>query len=155
MNWKFAFVIVLALIAIVGSVALVALEKSFSKTVTDTDLSVRTIQLAGQELYVSVAETPEARVRGLSGRTSLASNEGMLFIFDTAAKYGFWMKDMLFSIDILWLSDTGEVVYMEESILPATYPDVFAPNVPARYVLELPAGFAEAYSVKVGDIVRL
>jgi len=79
----------------------------------------------------------------------------MLFVFPEDGKYAFWMKDMRFSIDILWLSADGRVVYMALNVSPDTYPQVFRPDVPARYVLELPAGYAKAHAVRIGDIVRL
>src|SRR3990167_10987110 len=102
---------------------------------------VRTIQLNGQTIRVSVADTETAREQGLSGRAGLATDEGMLFVFLKDGKYAFWMKDMLFSIDILWLSSDGAVVFMAKNVSPDTYPRAFAPDGPARYVLELPAGF--------------
>ncbi|MBI5457929.1 DUF192 domain-containing protein [Candidatus Kaiserbacteria bacterium] len=112
---------------------------------------VRTIQLHGQTVRVSVADTEVARERGLSDRPGLAADEGMLFVFPRDGKYGFWMKDMHFSIDIMWLSADQQVVYMAQNISPDTYPQVFRPNVLARYVLELPAGYAKEYTVTVGD----
>jgi uncharacterized protein len=155
MNWKLIFVITLCTLAAISSIAFFALEKSFSKTVTEPDTGFRAIQLAGRTLHVSVVETPADRARGLSGRTSLQPYDGMLFVFDRVAKHGLWMKDMLIRIDMLWLSDKGEVLYIEENVSPATYPKIFTPDVPARYVLELPAGFVKGYNVAVGDILRL
>lgn len=155
MNWKHTGKTVLVLSAIVILISLVAPHNSVPNIPAAPDIGLRTIRLAGQELRVSVVGTPEERAKGLSGRTGLALGEGMLFVFDTEAKYRFWMKDMLFSIDILWLSGDGKVVYLRENVSPATYPEVFAPNAPARYVLELPAGFVKDNNVVVGDIVRL
>ena len=77
------------------------------------------------------------------------------FVFPKDGIYAFWMKDMLFSIDILWLSARGSVVYMAQNVSPDTYPQSFQPEMLARYVLELPAGYVKEYNVVVGDIVRL
>ena len=74
----------------------------------------------------------------------------MLFVFAEADRYGFWMKDMLFSIDMFWLDDKGQVVHLEEDVSPETYPDVFYPMVPARFVLETNAGFALEHSITIG-----
>lgn len=115
---------------------------------------LRTIQLKGQSIRISIADTETARQQGLSGRAGLAADEGMLFVFPEDGKYAFWMKDMLFSIDILWLSGDGAVVYMAENVSPDTYPQNFQPLVSARYALELPAGYAKEYNVVVGDLVR-
>jgi uncharacterized membrane protein (UPF0127 family) len=115
----------------------------------------RTIQLEGQTISVFVADTPTLEERGLGGRESLSSGQGMLFIFPTDGEYAFWMKDMRFSIDIVWLSADGSVVYMAQNVSPATYPQTFTPYKPARYVLELPAGWAKEYTVSLGDKARL
>src|SRR3989344_601909 len=115
---------------------------------------LRTIDLKGQTIRISIADTETARQQGLSGRAGLAADEGMLFVFPEDGTYAFWMKDMLFSIDIVWMSADGRVVYMAENVSPDTYPQVFRPDVPARYVLELPAGYVKEYNVVVGDLVR-
>src|SRR3989344_1798658 len=114
-----------------------------------------TVLLAGQAIRVDIADTVEGRQKGLSGRPGLAEGTGMLFVFPHNGRYGIWMKDMLFSIDILWISDEGFVVDTAKNVSPATYPDSFQPDVPSRYVLELPAGWADAHDVKIGDFVEL
>ncbi|MDO8522402.1 MAG: DUF192 domain-containing protein [bacterium] len=155
MNWKHTFQTVLVLAAAVVIIASISPHNVIPVPVPSAETGARIIRLAGQDVRVSVVSTPEARTKGLSGRTGLARGEGMLFIFNLDAKYGFWMKDMLFPIDILWLSSEGRVVDMRESVSPATYPAVFTPNLGARYVLELFAGFASAHNVKIGDFVDL
>ena len=130
-------------------------SKDVPKTVSAVDASLHTVQLAGKTIRVTVADTPELRAKGLGGREGLAQDEGMLFIFDSDAKYQFWMKDMRFPIDILWIFASGQVVDIRESVSPSTYPAVFAPNSPARYVLELPAGFVKENDVVAGEILRL
>ena len=116
--------------------------------------TVRTITVNGNVIRVTTVDTPETRQKGLGGRNGLAPDEGMLFIFPEDGKYGFWMKNMKFPIDILWLSSARRIVYMAQSVSPDTYPQVFTPAAPARYVLELPAGYVKAYTVEVGDEVR-
>lgn len=113
------------------------------------------VQLKGETIRVTVADTEQSRERGLGGRESLSPDEGMLFIFPEDGIYPFWMKDMRFPIDILWLSDTGAVVYMAEGVSPNTYPKDFVPEKPSRYVFELPAGWVREHNVQLGDIVRL
>jgi uncharacterized membrane protein (UPF0127 family) len=115
---------------------------------------LRTIMLDGQTIRVSIADTDAARQLGLGGRAGLAPDEGMLFIFPQDGVYSFWMKDMRFSIDMIWLSSGGAVTYMAQNVSPDTYPKAFGPNTPARYVLELPAGYAKEHTVKIGDIAQ-
>ena len=107
------------------------------------------IILDGRTLSVSIADTELSRAQGLSGRTGLAENEGMLFVFGEDGEYGFWMKDMHYSLDILWLNDKKEVLYVVHNATPASYPHVFTPTRESRYVIEVPAG--DATEVKPGD----
>ncbi len=117
--------------------------------------SLRTIHLGDQAIRVSVADTPESRQKGLSGRAGLAPDEGILFVFPQDGKHGFWMKDMRFSIDILWLNADGRIVHIAKSVSPSTYPQSFVPTKPARYVLEVLAGYVTEHGVAIGDVVRL
>ncbi len=115
---------------------------------------LQTIQLKGETIHVSVADTMSTREKGLSGRPGLADDEGMLFVFPEDGNYAIWMKDMRFSIDIVWISAEGTVVYMAQNVSPDTYPKNFVSETPARYVLELPAGYAQVHDLSIGDIVR-
>ncbi len=99
---------------------------------------------------VEVANTPQSRAQGLSGRASLQEGTGLLFDFFAAGEYGIWMKNMRFSIDIVWANDT--VVTVAHGISPSTYPQSFHPRAPARYVLELPAGYAAAHGIAEGGV---
>ena len=111
----------------------------------------RTISLAGTSVHVAIADTESSREQGLGGITSLAGDQGMLFVFEKDGMYSFWMKDMLFSIDMLWISSDGRVVYIVPSASPATYPHAFTPHTLAKYVLEVPAGFATQHKIGVGS----
>ena len=114
-----------------------------------------TAMLGGQTVQLDIADTPEKRQKGLSGRSGLAEDEGMLFIFPENGLHSFWMKDMLFSIDILWLNSEGEVVHLVENASPSSYPASFSPENPALFVLELSAGASARLGVEVGDTVTL
>ncbi|HEY6021161.1 MAG TPA: DUF192 domain-containing protein, partial [Candidatus Paceibacterota bacterium] len=111
----------------------------------------RIVTVGDTSIYVDVADTEVSRERGLSGRDGLVPNSGMLFVFDNDGKWGIWMKDMKFSIDIVWLAQDGTVITIAPDTAPDTYPKAFYPTKPARYVVELPAGFAKAHSIQAGD----
>ncbi|MCI0542535.1 DUF192 domain-containing protein [bacterium] len=102
-------------------------------------------------VIAEVADTIDKRTLGLSGRADLPEGRGMLFIFDTDSTDGFWMKDMNFNIDILWFDNNLRLVDMWQDARPDSYPKVVKPRTPARYVLEVTAGFAEKYSLARGD----
>jgi hypothetical protein len=110
-----------------------------------------TIVIDGEDIHVAIADTPALQELGLGNRNGLPDGEGMLFVFTTDSEEAFWMKDMHFSIDMIWISVQGNIVYLAQDISPDTYPENFVPTSPARYVLELPAGYAQAHGFKVGD----
>lgn len=114
------------------------------------------ITVDNETVYVYVADTEAKRELGLSGRKYLPADQGMLFIFPVEGKPSFWMKDMHFPIDILWLANDGSVIHIEENVSPNSYPQQFAPESGlARYVLELPAGYSEAHGLDIGSKVEI
>lgn len=122
--------------------------------------SGKKVNLPKGEIYAEVVDTPQSRAQGLSGRKGLAEDEGMLFVFDHPGKYGFWMKDMLFSIDMVWISVDGTVVHIERNVTPETYskhtpPQTFVNAPDAKYVLELASGVSEKLGVYLGSKVIL
>ena len=106
-------------------------------------------------VFASVADEREERIQGLSGVPSLQENEVKLFVFPHDDTWSFWMKDMNFSIDMIWVDASSTVVYIEENVAPETFPTSFEPTAPARYVIETVAGFAERHNIGVGDPVTL
>lgn len=111
------------------------------------------ITINGKPFKAFIANIPLLRERGLSGRESLEADEVMLFVFDYAAPHGFWMKDMLFPIDIMWVGENENVVEVKENVLPSSYPNVFVPRVAARFAVEARAGFVEENEIHVGDTI--
>ena len=109
-----------------------------------------TAEFGGVSLNIEYATTTEAKERGLGGRASIPDNYGMLFIFPKDDYYGFWMKDMLVPIDMFWLDDKGQVVFIAQDVATSSYPNVFYPSMPARYVLETVAGFARTHNIATG-----
>ncbi|MFN3188431.1 MAG: DUF192 domain-containing protein [Candidatus Paceibacteria bacterium] len=106
-------------------------------------------------VQASVASTTETRTKGLSDTPHLPEDVVKLFVFDESQEWSFWMKDMNYPIDIIWVDATGSIVHIEESVSPASYPKSFVPNRPAKYVVETVAGFVKKYGVGVGDRVIL
>jgi uncharacterized membrane protein (UPF0127 family) len=125
----------------------------FKAKITD----IRYVEIAGVKLKVDLALTPPEQEQGLSGRTELKENEGMLFVFGHPDKYLFWMKDMNFPIDMVWIGENLRVVYIKKNALPASYPQSYGPGVSdkdALYVLEVVAGFSDKNNLKEGDRVQ-
>jgi uncharacterized protein len=120
---------------------------------TEPRLAHTEVTIAGERLHVEVATTSEALERGLGGRARLAPDAGMLFVFPEDGRYSFWMKDMHFPIDMLWIAADHSIVFMVEHASPDSYPKTFTPESPARYVLEVASGYIQAHHVKKGDTV--
>ncbi len=104
------------------------------------------------------AKTEKDRQTGLSGRTSLNTNQGMLFLFDKPDTYAFWMKNMKFPLDIIYVYN-GKIVqiFSNQPIAPSYYQDtqipVITPSQKADKVLEINAGLSQKDKFKVGDTV--
>ena len=103
-----------------------------------------------QILFVNIADNDCKTKLGLSGSTGL-NGEGMFFVLKKVGNYGFWMKNMNFPLDILWINDNFEIVGIEKSLLPSTYPNSFGQKYFAKYVLEVSAGYCDKNNIKVGD----
>jgi uncharacterized membrane protein (UPF0127 family) len=102
------------------------------------------------DITAITARTATARDKGLSGHEPLKSGEGMIFIFPTADTYEFWMKDMKFSLDFIWIDANKKIIAVTESISPDTYPQTFKAPAPVQFVLEIPAGSAKKLGLKPG-----
>lgn len=141
--------IIILLISIYGGSLFQKIHFQTIKMFTDDSI----VKIADIPIRVELANTPQKRMIGLSGKESLAKNSGMLFEFEKNDRHGFWMKDMNFAIDIIWINESKEIIYIQENAKPESYPEVFLPPTPNRYVLEVKAGFAEEQGVKIGDTV--
>ena len=113
-------------------------------------MATTTLAIDEINIVVEIADTDAARARGLSGRPALAKNTGMLFVFATADDQSFWMKDMNFPLDIIWLDDHWRVIDVTQNISPKDFPKTYGPRAPARYVLEVNAGFISAHHITIG-----
>lgn len=109
----------------------------------------------GTEISVTVADTEAKQEQGLSGTPSLADNTGKLFIFKDAGTYGFWMKDMQYSLDIIWIDEAMTIVGIEHDVRPETYPTVFYPPRAVSYVLEVNAGFSTQHNLTEGQKITV
>lgn len=101
-------------------------------------------------LKLEQVSSPGALKQGLSGRISMPEDQGMLFVFDRPSRYCFWMKDMRFPIDIIWLSADKKVLEFAENVEPKTYPNNFCPAQPAQFVIEVNAGVAREVKLEEG-----
>ena len=87
----------------------------------------------------------------------MGDDEAMLFIFDAPGRYGFWMKDMNFPLDIIWINQNGIVVDIERNVTPETYNQkkTYINQSEASYVLEINAGMAAKFGLYLGSKVKI
>lgn len=122
--------------------------------ISNSQKQIKEVIVGGKTFFVELAKTETEQNRGLSLHVPLLDNQGMLFVFQKPDLYGFWMKDMLFSLDIIWIDSNLRIIHIEKSILPDTYPKTFYPESKSLYVLEISAGQSDILNIKIGDAVK-
>ena len=103
-------------------------------------------------VVLELAITPEQQARGLMFREHLEPNAGMLFIFGYDAPHGFWMRNTLIPLDVLYISYDGAVVHIRQQAQPQDE-TIYIPPAPCRYVLEVNGGFCDREGVADGSQV--
>lgn len=122
-------------------------EKIEGKVVEKIEGNSVTVSIDGNILKAEVADTTEKRTLGLSGRESLGENSALIFVFDTPGKYGFWMKDMNFPIDILWLNRNNKIIGITKNAKPEDFPEIYYPAELVSTVIETNAGWIEKNNI--------
>lgn len=107
------------------------------------------VTINSHKFSVEIADSPEERSLGLGGRESLCENCGMLFKFPEAKVYTFWMKDMQFPLDIIWIME-GKIVYIAKNV-PAGFKGTIGPGISADNVFEINAGLSDEYGIEEGS----
>ena len=148
---KIALISVLSILIIFSAFYI---AKSATLLIKNDANKIGHVEIGDTILKVSLATTKEEQDTGLSGRDSLKNDEGMLFIFPKPTVNYFWMKDMKFPIDIIWIDENSQVIYIEKNVSPDTYPQTFGPKVESMYVLEVNAGFSEKNNLGIKNSVN-
>ena len=134
------------------AILLLGVSLALSRVSSDaSSCAQKKIIISGSTFCATIADDAAERARGLSESDYIGDRDAMLFVFYTPSDYGMWMKDMSIPIDIIWLSEDRGIVHIEKNITPSTYPKIFRPISPAKYVIELRAGVSEELSIALGD----
>ncbi len=146
---------VVILILVIGGPIYLYLEKE-NKPVEDLFLpGTPIVRIENIAMKVEIAQTLEERKRGLSGRSAFDTADGLLFVFPVADYHGIWMKDVNFPIDIIWIGEDRTIIGIEKNVEPSTYPTIFRPQQPARYVIETNVHYADTFDLHPGQKVEL
>lgn len=111
-----------------------------------------TLKIGDGIFTAKLATTDVDRQTGLSGTSQLSANQALILVFDTDDSWSIWMKGMNYPLDIVWLNQQKQVVYIVKNAQPDSYPNSsFEPSKPARYVIELAAGTVDNKAIQVGS----
>jgi hypothetical protein len=146
-------------------------QHSSSNSIVPTNASIRStipattpqqysrseVLIGGLKIYADLADTPKKQINGLVWRSQLNDSEGMLFVFSSERSLNFWMKNMLIPIDIVFVTSDMKVINVYKSVPPCVDDPckLYASSKPAKYALELSAGFCERHGVHPGDSISL
>lgn len=124
-----------------------------------TDREMRKITVGDRQLTVEVVTSPASLSLGLSGRDAIGA-DGMLFLFNKKRNVTFWMKEMNFNLDIIWIADNRVIGILQnvpkpESGTALTDLPVYSPEKAINAVLEIPAGDAKKLGIEIADEVKL
>ncbi len=140
-------IIFLAFLIVISAVGLFFLTKAKLK------YKIAKIGINGKIFEAEVADTLPKKAKGLSWRKTLKEGKGMLFLFKRPGKHSFWMVGMNFPLDIIWISG-NKVVDISKNVQPPKsggLPAVVSPLAKVDRVLEISAGSAEKFDIKIGD----
>ncbi len=110
------------------------------------------------DLDMEIADNSYKRAKGLMYRKTMPKDKGMLFVFDSERRYSFWMLNMQFSIDLIWLDRNMRVVDITRDAMPSHSifsSKSYSPRSPAMYVIEACSGFASSSKLKLGNKIRI
>lgn len=146
---KILLILVLLILICLILLSLVSLNPSQSKSYA---------LISNIKIYVDVARTQNEQERGLAIYNSLPVNRGMIFPFSSSDYYAFWMKDMKFSIDIIYIDKNKIVDIFENVPYPKSEDEalpVYRPRDRADMVLEINSGLSKKYNFKIGESVKI
>src|SRR5918995_477396 len=116
------------------------------------------VSIDGLQLSADIPTARELMAKGLAVKNELREDESMLFVFEESSRHSFWMKDMRFPIDIMWIDSNGRVVHIEQNLQPCPLVLAcpgYAPTMDSQYVLETVSGFAQRHNIGLGTEVKL
>jgi uncharacterized membrane protein (UPF0127 family) len=126
--------------------------------IANTKNTLTQVSIGSTIIPVEVVSSAAAIDKGLGNRRSLEASHGMLFTFDHSAIFKFWMRNMRFPIDIIWIGEDMKIVDISENVPTVPFyarPPFHSPKVPARYVLEVNAHFCKSHAIQIGNTATI
>jgi len=150
-------VVAMAIVAVIAFSLIPAIKTTESETTLQYE--TRKVTINNIPLTVEIADDNEKITKGLMFREGMEEDRGMLFIFEKEHGYQFWMMNMKFNLDIIWLNANGKVVHIVENAEPCidaahSSQCTYNPDEPAKYVLEVNAGFVKKYGIDENSTMK-
>lgn len=157
MTWPQALRSVLMVFLIIGGFS-VAGDKAFceSQKAVQGDGELQFLRQDGSivaSITIEMADTPEARIKGLMERWSLPEHHGMLFMFDSPEIQRFWMHNTPLSLDMIFVDENRRILNIAESTTPMSK-QTYSSRGPAKYVVEVRAGFSKRLGIEEGMSIQ-
>lgn len=149
MNNKFLLILTFFCILIIAGLALLHTRNLLIFPTYQT----KNIEINNKKFTLYVADTSVKREQGLSDIPSLPADQGMIFAYPKANLYSFWMKDMRFSLDFIYINN-NRIVDIKENVSPDTYPQTFTSKEPADAIIEFNNGTVKNNGIKVGMEIK-
>ncbi len=152
-------IVVLLLIFIAGIITVTSKEPKESSKPSDSEQTIcATFVIKNTDgkdacMAVEAADTDDERIRGLSGREKLDPGSSMVFVFDNSATHCMWMKDMKFSLDMVWLDEDKKITEIKKNLKPESFPEEFCAH--GKYVIEMNAGTADKAGLTAGQRLNI
>ena len=145
---KFHFYLFAAFLLLVLTITYLSLIK--------TDRKQHYLLVNNHKINLEIASTKKTQQQGLSGRDYLPENNGMLFVYNQSGYRSFWMKEMKFPLDFVWIND-GQIIGITVNVQPKDYqpPKSLTSPQPVDKILEINANEAEKLGLKVGQQIAL
>ena len=120
---------------------------------TSAQAGTRSVVLGNTPFELTYVADPDSRRQGLMGVSDLPFGSGMLFDFPAGTQPAIWMRNMLISLDLVFVADTGEIRHVFSEVPPcAELPcALYQATQPLRWVIELPAGSVARLGLEEGD----
>jgi uncharacterized protein len=151
---KILLILAILVVVILG---LYFIQKYSKNGILPIGNNIPTVTIGNNSFKVSIAASGKDQEIGLSETNSIAANQGMIFLFKVPGYYSFWMKNMKFPIDILYINNDTIVTIINDAKAPKNSAEsltIYAPTQPADKVLEIQAGLSNKYHFKNGDKVK-
>jgi len=110
-------------------------------------------KFSNTQFVVELAKTPEQRQKGLMGRSSLKAQSGMLFLYESPRYVSFWMKNTVISLDVIFLSATGQILKIYHNAKPDSL-EIMSAGENVSAVLEINGNLAQTIKLEIGDCVK-